>query len=210
MMGLSTPPLDPNLKDWVQAASWIAAVAAGLFGIIKIVIELRHARAQRQQELRWRKAQAAKSLNDEMLSDEGSHTAMTLLDWDGREFEIKQDVRAKITTEEMLGSLRTVNTRFSDLEVFVRDAFDNFFYYMGIFEHSTVTGLADFPDLEYPIEYYVAILAKNRPVFENYLVTYGFKRGLSFLGRFEPWRVAKALQQSPPNRAMQPTGSAGG
>ena len=203
-MGFSIPPLDTNIKDWIQAASWLAAVAAGVFGIIKIVVELRHARAQREQELRWRKAQAAKSLNDEMLSDQDSQAAMTLLDWDGREFEIKHGAKEKITTEAMLGSLRTVNTRFSDSEAFVRDAFDKFFYYLGIFEHSIATGLVDFPDLEYPIEYYVAILAKNRAVFEHYLMTYGFQRSLSFLARFASWRVAGSAQQAPPNIAAQP------
>ena len=60
-MDFSIPPLDHNWKEWIQAASWIAPVMVGLFGIIKIVVELRHAREQRRQELRWRKAQAAKS-----------------------------------------------------------------------------------------------------------------------------------------------------
>jgi len=209
-MGLSVPPIDANLKDWIQAASWIAAVAGGLFGVVKIVLELRHARSQREQDLRWKKAQAAKSLNDEMLSDEKSHAAMTLLDWDGREFEIKKDTNARITTDEMLKSLRSVDTEFSDSETFVRDAFDNFFYYMGIFEHSVSTRLVDFQDLEHPIEYYVAILAKHRPVVENYMVTYGFTRGLSFLERFEAWCQARTAQMGPPNKAVQPTESAGG
>jgi hypothetical protein len=208
---MTIPPLDPNVKDWIQAASWVAAVAAGLFGIVKIVIELKHSREQRAQELRWRKAQAAKSLNDEMLSDEASLAAMTMLDWDGREFEVKPDVKAKITTEEMLAALRTDNTTFSDPEAFVRDAFDNLFYYMGILEHSISRGLVDFLDLEYPIEYYVKLLAKNRPVFENYLASYGFNRGLAFLTRFEAWQSAEAvIPHAPPNQPQQPTGSAGG
>lgn len=208
---MTLPTLGTNTMNWIQAASWGAAVAAGVFGIIKIVFELKLGREQRTQDLRWRKAQAAKALNDEMLSDVRSQAAMTMLDWDGREFEIKANVKTKITTVDMLCSLRTTNTMFSEQETFIRDAFDNLFYYMGIFEHSIVRGLVDFLDLEHPIEYYVTILAKNRLVFENYLETYGFKRGLEFLARFEPWQVAKAvIQYGPPNKVVQPTGSTGG
>ena len=208
-MEISIPHLDSNLKDWIQAASWIAAVAAGLFGIIKIVVEMRHARELRQEDLRWKKAQAAKSLWDEMWSDEPSHAALTMLDWDGREFEIKEGTKSRITTKGMLWALRTENTEFSDFKAFIRDAFDNLFYYMGIFEHSITTGLVDFADLEHLIEYYVAILARTRPVFEKYVATYCFKRAAPFLGRFEAWRQASAIDKGAPNQAVQPTGSAG-
>ena len=36
---MTLPALDANAKDWIQAISWAAAVAAGVFGIVKIVVE---------------------------------------------------------------------------------------------------------------------------------------------------------------------------
>jgi hypothetical protein len=160
---MSVPPLTTNAKDWIQAASWISAVAAGVIGVIKILIELRQSRLQRAQELRWRKAEAAKSLNDELLSDKGALAATTMLDWDGREFEIEGGVKTPITLKDMLTSLRTTNTTFSGPEMFVRDSFDSLFYYLGIFEHYISRGLVDFMDVEQPIEYYVKLMAANRP-----------------------------------------------
>jgi hypothetical protein len=136
---------------------------------------------------------------------------MTMLDWDGRDFEYKTGVVEAITKSEMLASLRTVNTNFSDKEAFVRDAFDSLFYYFGILEHNVRRGLVDFSDLEYPVEYYVTLLAKHRAVFDNYLMVYGFSRGRSFLDRFPNWCDARANGARPPsNRPLQPTGSAGG
>jgi hypothetical protein len=191
---MAFPQLNTNAKDWIQAASWVSAVAAGLIGVIKILIELKQSRLQRVQELRWRKAEAAKSLNDEMLSDEGAHAALTMLDWDGREFKIQARVQVAITHEVMLGSLRTINPTFSDPEMFVRDSFDDLFYYLGIFEHYISRGLVDFMDVEQPIKYYVKLMAANRLAFESYIRTYGFELATAFLERFESWRTLDASE----------------
>ena len=207
---MTLPALTQTALEWIQAASWVAAVATALFGIIKIVIELRQAREQRAQELRWRKAQAAKTLNDQMLADHAALAAMIMLDWDGREFEIKPGVKAAISTEEMLHSLRTVNTTFSDTEAFVRDSFDLLLYYLGMFEHYISRRLVDYEDLVHPIEYYVGLMAANRPVFEKYFERYGFTRAAAFLGRFGSWQAAGAAGHASSGTARQPSGSAGG
>jgi len=188
-----------NYKATVEMLSWLVTTAAALFGIYKIVIELRHATENREQELRWRKAQAAKSLNDEMLNEDESRAAMTMLDWDGRVFQLANERSARVSAEEMLEALRTTNTVFSDLEVFVRDSFDAYFYRLGMLEHSINRRLVDFEDVEHPADYYVKLLAKNRPVFENFLSCYGYKRTLAFLGRFDDWRNADTKAVSMPH-----------
>lgn len=198
------PQIDPNAMDWIQALSWVAAIAVGLFGIVKIVIELKQSRLQRVRELRWKKAQAAKALNDEMLADKAADAAMFMLDWDGREFEIKAGERSSITRPEMLSALRTTNTVFSDKEMFVRDSFDKWLYYLGIFEHHISRDLIDFMDIEYPVEYYVGLMARDGAVFEEYLRRYGFGRTLSFLARFESWgRGPLTGPPVPPNTRLE-------
>jgi len=153
---------------------------------------------QRMQELRWRKAQAAKSLNDEMLSDEGAQVAMTMLDWEGREFEVQTGVKESISLDDMLASLRTTDTdTFSDLEIFVRDSFDDLFYYLEIFEHYISRGLVDFMDLEHPVKYYIDLMAANRPSFEYYLREYKFELASAFLERFASWRAVGSAAQLP-------------
>lgn len=197
------PQISPNTMNSIQAASWVIGVTGVLVGIIKILIEFRETRLQRDRELRWKKAEAAKSLNDELLSDPEASAALTILDWDGREFEVVKDVKAPITHDLMLAAVRTVNLEFSDAEMFVRDAFDNLFYYLGIFEHYISRGLVDFMDVEQPIAYYVKLLSKHHAIFELYLTNYGFGLAAAFLKRFESWRSAGAKPGEPhPNRRL--------
>src|SRR5258708_5607723 len=54
---------------WIQALSWFAAVGTAIYGIRKGQQELRDNRSQRVEELKWKRAQAAKTLNDTMLAD---------------------------------------------------------------------------------------------------------------------------------------------
>lgn len=208
------PTISPNTMSWIQATSWLAAVLAGIFGIVKIVIELRRSREQRDDDLRWRKAQAAKLLNDEMLSHEGAVAVMTLLDWDGRMYEIVAGTKVRIDTADMLHSLRVENLVFSPTETFVRDGFDFFFYYCALFHHYISRGLVDFEDLSYPVDYYIGLLSRNRPVFEAYLDEYRFARAKRFLDRFESWRGAAAARSlgsgsAPPaaNELLAPAGN---
>ena len=190
---MNLPLLDPQAKDWIQALSWLAAAVAAVVGVLKVLFEMRQNRAQREQELRWRKAQAAKALNDEMLEDRPSLAAMTMLDWDGREFEVKPGQVVAIDTTDMIYALRVREKSFSDTEAFVRDAFDNLFYFLGLFEHSISRELVDFEDLVHPIEYYVQLMARHRPALDDYLTAYGFTRAASFLRRFESWRRVEGL-----------------
>lgn len=178
----------------VKVASVIVAVFVAWFGIDKFKTEFEASRHQRNEDLRWRKAQAGKTLNDEMMADEKADAAMTMLDWSGRKFTIDKDTEANITREEMLVALRVSHrppqNGFSVIEGFIRDAFDSLFYRVGRFEHSITSKLVEFEDIEYPMAYYVKKLSENRPVFETYLKTYEFIHALAFLERFEAWRKA--------------------
>lgn len=194
---MQLPPLDTNLKNWIQAASWLIAIIGGVVAVLNILYELRESRSQRVDELRWKRAQAAKTLSDEMLEDGPTHAALVMLDWDGREFEIKPSVRVKIKTREFLTALRTANTNFSDMEIFVRDAFDNMFYHMGVFEHYISRGLVDFDDVKHPVDYYVAKIAAQKPVFVQYLGAYGFERSSRFLQRFDVWKNSPPVSKMP-------------
>ncbi|UVT15117.1 MAG: hypothetical protein H8K04_15000 [Nitrospira sp.] len=181
----------PNFMSLLQGGSWIAAIVGGALGFLKFTNELEQSRIQREEDLRWRKAQAGKSLNDEMLEDKKANSALIMLDWSGREFTLDDGSKDNIKREDMLVALRVRHTPpqkgFSTKEQFIRDAFDNLFYHLGRLEHSITSKLIEFEDIRYPIAYYVKELSENRPVFEAYLRAYEFIHGLAFLQRFEAW-----------------------
>jgi hypothetical protein len=185
-------PLDTDTKDWIQAISWVGASIGIVVAILKYVSEQKQNRCQqelqldqRKLELRWKQAEAAKKMLDEMLSDPAAQAAMTMLDWNDLDFEIKPGVKAKIWEEDYMRALRTENLDFSDKEAYIRRCFDNLFYYMAMMEHYIKSGLVLLEDVVFPLDYYLAIMNRNRDTFDTFLERYGQTRTLDFMARLE-------------------------
>ncbi|MDR4467895.1 MAG: hypothetical protein MRJ68_06280 [Nitrospira sp.] len=185
---------DIDVKALVDIGSLVVATVVAIFGILKIKSEIEQSREQRIEDLRWRKAQAGKTLNDEMLADRRADDAMRMLDYGGRTYSIKEDETTKIKTPEMLHALRIENLTFTPTETFIRDSFDQLFYHMGNFEQSIRSKFVEFSDVENPVGYYVNRLAKNRPVFEKYLVRYELILAQAFLDRFATWNNTELIK----------------
>jgi hypothetical protein len=195
---MSIAPLDHNLKDWIEAFSWLAAISGGLVAVFKGSYELRQNRLQRAQELRWRQAQAGKQLNDEMLADRAAKNAMDMLDWDGNSYQTGTGQIVPVSKEDWVRALRVTHTEFNDKEKFVRDCFDNLLYFMGVLEHHISRGLVLFEDVAYPIEYYADLMARDPSVLAAYIETYGFSRSEDFLTRFPRWQQQMAVAKLKP------------
>src|SRR5262245_18644605 len=58
-----------SMGDVLQNMAWLAAGAGAIIATIKLWSELRQGREQSARDLRWKQAEAGKSLNDEMLTD---------------------------------------------------------------------------------------------------------------------------------------------
>lgn len=71
---------DPELESR-HLAGYFLAVPAALFGFFKVVYEVGTNRKQRADERRWRQANAAKELLDDIHTDELAKNAIHMLDW---------------------------------------------------------------------------------------------------------------------------------
>jgi hypothetical protein len=178
---LSTVP--KTLMDFVQLCTWAVAAIGGLVAAFKAVREMRENREQRQRELSWRQASAAKELIDSLQADARANDAMTMLDWSGRPFMVG-DERFVVTTEGMVNALRTDQARpFDGEEVFIRDCFDHLFFHLDRIGHFVHEGLVRFEDVGYPLEYYVRQMADRVSVFTGFMSAYGYRRALQLLER---------------------------
>jgi hypothetical protein len=184
--------VDTQTKDWIQVISWIGALIGIAIAVLKYVSEQKQNRRQqelqldqRKLELRWKQAEAAKKMLDEMLTDQGAQAAMTMLDWDDLEFEIKPGVKANIWEKDYVSALRTKDLDFSDKEAYIRSCFDNLFYYMAMMDHYINSGLVLLEDVVFPLDYYLAIMNRNRNAFHAFLEHYGQTRTLNFLASLE-------------------------
>lgn len=186
--------MDNALKDVFQAAAWIVAAGAGLFGIWRAIVEMRYSTDQRNVDLRWRQAETAKKILDELRTDYAARSALMMLDWNGRAYVYEGTATGPVTHDKRRESLRTVNTIFSpeDLATFIRDAFDSLFDHFERIEHFIRIELIRFEDVKEPLSYHVRKLAHSdeRPTIENFLKVYEFTQATSFLKRFKEWRSA--------------------
>lgn len=169
-----------------QVAAWLAAAATFFVTALKILKELRDGRKQRELELRWKQAEAGKSLNDEMQTDERAWPAMQMLDSDRREFVLSGDQKVVINQADIAAALDP-ETASSPKTDFIRDCFDTFFYFLAMFEHHISNGLVRQEDVAYPIEYYLPLLARHRNVVDKYLANFNLARTRKYLERFQAW-----------------------
>ncbi|WP_428925127.1 hypothetical protein [Marinibacterium sp. SX1] len=183
----------------ISAFAALAGVAFGAFAAVRALQDLRRAREQSDRDYRWRQAQAAKQLSDELLAAEPARFALTMLDWERREYtyngkeyggfsdaDVALALRTQLVHPQELDSKTLV---FDENEVFIRDAFDEFLGFLERFEHFISVDLTTLQDLRHPVDYYIAKMAqpKFKPAIQEFLTTYGYHGALSFCDRFPVW-----------------------
>jgi hypothetical protein len=189
------PQLSTNIKDWLQAVAWVATAAGIIIAAVKLWTELRMTREQRERDLRWKQAEAGKSLNDEMLEDPRAWLALQMLDYPGRTFELLPSKKSATVTYNDLRLALDPSTETSDDKVLdIRDCFDSFFYYLAAFQHHIQNTLILPTDVAFPMEYYVRLLARLRPQVDAYLTHYGLTRSKDFLATFPVWNAPLRAQ----------------
>ena len=125
-------------------------MAGIIFGLIKGSLEIRESRKLRAEELRWKKANAAKELLDDIHNHELEKNAVHMPDWcDGQaEYEIAPGQKAIISYADVLAALAKNTAHSPDpKEAFIRDCFDWFFFRVDRIQHYISRGLIEFEDV---------------------------------------------------------------
>jgi hypothetical protein len=190
--------MDPLVKDLIQIAVWLGAAFGGAIAAYKAVVELRRANVEREESLserrreyRWRQAEMARTILDEIWADPLARAAMKMLDWEGLTYTHDSKKTGRITHDAMEKSLRTADTEFTSDEQFVRDAFDQLFDGLERIEHYIRTELINWDDVKGRLEYYVGHLATRKSCFDVFLTEYGFALARNLLARFKAWQCPK-------------------
>lgn len=168
----------------------IAAAGGLILGIVTYISQQVLNRQQRRRELehgklqqRWKQAEAAKKILDEIHSDKNAAAAMKMLDWNDVEFETAPGKREVIWEKDYVQALRTKDLDFTDKEVFIRNSFDSLFYYMAMMEHYIKSDLILLEDVSFPLDYYLKIMKRNYAVIENFLTHYEQQKTTDFIKR---------------------------
>lgn len=193
--------MDPDVKDWLQAASWLAAAIGLVVTIVKFWSELREGRLQRQRELRWKQAEVGKSLNDEMQTDERAWAAMQMLDSRRRQFKLPEGRWVTIEHADIARAFdprgdHTGRPEEEEKIQFIRDNFDSLFYFLALLDHYISSTLIREEDVAFPLEYYIPLLAEFRPQVMAYLGHYKLARVERALNRHSRWHVGTGGNQA--------------
>jgi hypothetical protein len=175
-----------DLKDKVELITHTVAIIGGLIAAYKVIVELHQNRIQRHQDLRWKQANAARELINEMLASPLANDATIMMDWTGREFQIKDERITTITFEDVQNGLRTDNLNFTSKEVYIRDCTDAFLFHVELIEQAIKNELIEFKDIKFPMEYYISAMKKNDlyNVYINFIKEYNYKNSERFFSRF--------------------------
>jgi hypothetical protein len=194
----ATPPdaapqgLMPFTKDIIQILSWGAAIIGGLIAAFKAIAELRENRHLRARELRWKQAELAKELLDDLFTNQSAKDALQMIDFNKFSFKIQEGKEMEeITRQQVLESMNPQKTQFTSKELFIRDRFDTLYYYIDRLERSLKSDLVIFDDIQPTLYYYVRKMSLERHAYEQYLSNFGFPLTLSFLNRFLSWKNSK-------------------
>lgn len=183
-------------KDFWQAAALCVATIGGPITAALAILQAWANRKQRKRDLRWKQAELARELSEEVWKTAYSRCALEMIDSPGRAFTLREEKSIVIKESDMLAAL-TVDAEPSDKRsVFIRDSFDELFYFLERFEHCIRVGLITFEDVRFPWEYYAGVLARYKGTAVQYNRFLHYERALAFLDRFDVWRLASAAQQT--------------
>ena len=184
-----------QLKDWGQLAGYFIAVPVALVGLGKAVYEISANRKQRASELRWKQAQAAKELLDDIHNHERTKQAVHMMDWvDGSaEYRIRPDLGVVISYSEVLQALsRNNGEKCDEKETFIRDCFDWFFYRVDRIEHYIQRELIQFDDVKGVFRFYARQVRSHQDLFRSFLGVHEYELARKFFERYSDAEIAAA------------------
>jgi hypothetical protein len=178
--------MNPLLKDIFQVASWAVAVIGGLIAAFVAIRQLKSNTEQRKTELRWRQANAAKEIINDLHGNNWAKSAVTMLDWsEGKHrFKFEEKDSVEISYEkDVLPALTKRQSECSDVEQDIVYCFDWFFYFVNRIEHYVRTELIEFEDVEDIFRLYSEKIKKHEQVFETFMTVHSYKLANDFWKR---------------------------
>jgi hypothetical protein len=148
---------------------------------------------QQARRLRWDQANMAREVNHGFLDDPQAWIVLELVDCDRDTYTARDEVEKKQYTynlkeQEAVHAMRIDGAQMSEKEVFLRECFDAWFYWMALMEQYLTSKLILQRDIDYPSRYYLRCLFENEPLNAacmQYLKHYGIEDDVvPFMNRF--------------------------
>jgi len=176
-----------SLKDWGQLLGFFVAVPAAIVGFAKAIYEISASRKQRAEELRWKQAQAAKDLLDDIHHDKLASQAIHMMDWvDGSaDYKIRDNLSVIISYPVVLSALALNQGEIcNERDAYIRDCFDWLFYRVDRLEHYIRRGLIQFEDVQMVFKVYAREVGYHEDVFRSFFQFHEYDLAREFFARY--------------------------
>ncbi len=163
------------------------AVVGGLIAAFKWIAEMKQNRIQRHLDWRWKQANTAREMLNDMLASAQAHEATLMMENSGETYRISATEQATISFDDVRESLRSDGVHFSKKEQYIRDCADAFLFHVELMEQAIRNELITFKDIKFPMENYLAALRKNDlyHAYTQYTKANEYKNADRFFGRFQ-------------------------
>jgi hypothetical protein len=140
-------------------------------------------------ELRWKRAELARKLLDDVFADDDAAQGFYMLDglnypykdWKNEAIDVEpEDIRATLNK-----ALAT--QQLDDKEARVLFCLDSVLYFLNRIGNPLTSKLILFEDIATPCEYYVGLIAQHKRAFSQYALSVGYRDLLGFFERFSVW-----------------------
>lgn len=172
-----------ELEEILKVVTLFIGAVGGVIAAFKAVTEMQHNLRQKRIEHRWQQTSQAREFLKDIKNDYRASSALQMLDWSGRSYDIGLNETATITFDEVEAGLRTSNLSFTRKESFIRDCFDALYDHFETIEHFIRHNFVTFDDVSTPLEYYVDKI-HSRDCHARFMREYGYELALAFAERF--------------------------
>ena len=173
-----------NFESVLEVLALSVGSIGGVIAAFKAVAEIRLNRIQRVIEHRWKQTGEAKEFIAAIKRSYKSFSALQMLDWSGRSYEIDDGEKATVKFEDVDNGMRINDLQFSKKESFIRDCFDDLYDKFDLIEHFIRHGFIELTDIDTPLRYYAIKIAENENHIE-FMKKYNHNLALFFVKRFE-------------------------
>ncbi len=178
-----------EIENIVKIASACVATIGGLLAAFKAIFEMRENRKQRELEYHWKQAAQAQSMLSIIKTGYETSSALQMLDWGGREYQISEDKKDTISDDELDRAMRVKDLSFTRKEAFIRDCFDRLFESLEDIEHFIRRDLVQFSDVSKPLQYYIEKI-KKRDSTLTFIEFYDYHLAMEFINRFNETEIS--------------------
>lgn len=178
-----------TLMNQAQLATWFVTIIVGVITAAIAIRNLRKSIRERELDLRWKQANAAKDFVHEIHENKFAFAAISMMDWfviDKADNFDKTKISEKLKYPDVLEAIPKIKDRsYTDREHYILDCFDWFFYYIDRTEQHIADGLFLFDNVKYIFYPYYRKIYQNKELYLLFMKERYYLLATDFFKRFE-------------------------